>query len=236
VPRNWQPQFIEAFRAIVSRVPAAPPAAAAPAVRDLALVEVPAPAGVQSRDVMAILLTGDGGWSTLDRDLATGLAQAGIPTVGWSSLRYFWTPRTPESAAVDLARIIGYYATAWKVHRVVLVGYSFGADVLPFLANRLPPDLVPHVQALALLGLSDTAVFVFQVASWFGGGDAPTYPTAPEVARLPMPVLCIHGMGESDSGCTALTGAHVKSVAVGQGHHFSGDYPRLVEVIRGVVH
>ena len=25
--------------------------------------------------------------------------------------------------------------------RVVLVGYSFGADVLPFLINRLPPDV-----------------------------------------------------------------------------------------------
>jgi type IV secretory pathway VirJ component len=102
VPRNWEPQFLEAYRAIVSARPAHDtPRVSVPEVQDLPLVEVPATTATDRRD-MAIIVTGDGGWAELDKSVAAGLADAGIPTVGLSSLRYFWTPRTPEAAAADL--------------------------------------------------------------------------------------------------------------------------------------
>ena len=80
---------------------------------------------------MAIILTGDGGWAGLDKSLAAGFAARGIPSIGWNSLRYYWTPRTPDGAAADLARIIRHYMPEWMAKRVILVGYWFGADVLP---------------------------------------------------------------------------------------------------------
>jgi len=42
----------------------------------------------------------------------------------------------------DLTRILRHYLPAWNRQKVVLVGYSMGADVLPFLISRLPADLV----------------------------------------------------------------------------------------------
>ena len=39
--------------------------------------------------------------------------------------------------------------------KVVLIGYSLGADVLPFMASRLKPDLVNRVVLIALLGIRD---------------------------------------------------------------------------------
>ena len=167
----------------------------------------------------------------IDKGVASGLAQAGVPVVGWSSLRYFWTPRTPEGAAADLARVIEHYATAWKKERVLLVGYSFGADALPFLVNRLPAVARARVAGVGLLGLSDTAAFEFHVSSWLGGGGDPQRPTAPEVARLTVPVTCVHGANESDSGCLALKSGAVRVLAVGSGHHFGGDYARLAELL-----
>jgi len=232
VTRNWEAQYIEAYRAIGARPNPGPPAASAPEVRDLDLIEVIVPTSLR-RDAMAIILTGDGGWSELDKEVADGLAAHGIPAVGWSSLRYYWTARTPEMAAADLARILRYYASAWIVNRVVLVGYSFGADVLPFLVNRLPADVATLVHSVVLLGLSPNASFEFRLSSWFGGGGEPTYLTAPEVERLSVPVTCVHGVDERDSACLALKGAHVTSAEVGRGHHFSGDYASLVEVILG---
>jgi len=39
----------------------------------------------------------------------------------------------------------------------VLVGYSFGADVLPAAYDRLAPDEKAKVSAVSLLALSDSA-------------------------------------------------------------------------------
>ena len=231
VPRNWEPQFVDAYRAIAR---AHAPVDAAPGsltgVEDLALVEVPASRG-ESRDALAVILTGDGGWADIDKTVAAGLSAAGVPVIGWSSLDYYWTPRTPEAAARDLARIIEHYSAAWHKERVLLVGYSFGADVLPFLVNRLPALARARIRRVSLLGLSGTAAFEFHMSSWLGGGADALHPTAPEVGRMAVPVTCVHGSDEADSGCLGLTGPQVRIAPVGTGHHFGGRYERLVELI-----
>jgi type IV secretory pathway VirJ component len=163
VPRNWEPQFVESYRAIASaQAPEDPVPGSMTGVEDLGLVEVGASGGANT-GAMAVILTGDGGWADIDKTVAAGLAAAGVPVVGWSSLRYYWTPRTPEAAARDLARIVEHYSAAWKRQRVLLVGYSFGADVLPFLVNRLPSSALARISSVSLLGLSDTAAFEFHV-------------------------------------------------------------------------
>ena len=230
VPRNWEPQFLEAYRAIVNARPAPDtPRVSVPEVQDLPLVEVPATTATD-RHEMAIIVTGDGGWAELDKSVAAGLADAGVPAVGLSSLRYFWTPRTPEAAAADLARIITHYGAAWRTDHVILIGYSFGADVLPSLVNRLDPAARAKIVRVALLGLGATATFEFHVEEWVGQDRGPAYPTVPEIERLPVPVICVQGAGE-DSSCGHIRNPRARVVTVGAGHHFSGEYARLVDAI-----
>ncbi len=231
VPSRWAPQFLEAYRAIAELgLTRDVPRATTPAVADLSLVEVPASSRAD-RKALVILLTGDGGWAEIDKSISAGLAAAGVPVVGWSSLDYYWTPRTPDSAAADLARIIDHYTTIWRKDRVVVVGYSFGADVASFLVNRLPERLRSRVTEVALLGPSKTAAFEFYLASWLGGGADTRYPTIPEIERLSVPVTCVFATDEPDSVCGKIRGARARSVAIGQGHHFGGEYGRLVESI-----
>jgi len=59
------------------------------------------------------------------------LAANGIPVIGLDSLRYFWSARSPQGLGADLDRMIRYYLTQLGKQRVVLIGYSQGADVLP---------------------------------------------------------------------------------------------------------
>jgi hypothetical protein len=42
---------------------------------------------------MAVVVSGDGGWAGIDRDLGEELAREGLPVVGLNSLQYFWKPR-----------------------------------------------------------------------------------------------------------------------------------------------
>ena len=231
VTARWAPQFLEAYRAIAeSGLAREVPRSTTPEVADLALVEVPATSSAE-RDLLAVMLTGDGGWADIDKSIAAGLAGAGVPVVGWSSLDYYWAPRTPDAAAADLARIVNHYTTTWKKNRVLVVGYSFGADVASFLVNRLPPAVKGQVAGVALLGPSEAASFEFHLASWLGGGADTRYPTVPEIERLSVPALCVSSADESESVCRVVRGPRVRSVVVGEGHHFGGEYDRLVDLI-----
>ncbi len=233
VTARWEPQYLEAYRQLAKEAPApAPPPSASATPDDLArlgLVEVPATG--PERDLMAVFATGDGGWAEIDKRVSARLAASGVPVVGWSSLKYYWSPRTPDAAASDLARILEHYGTLWKKRRFLLVGYSFGADVLPFLATRLPAELRARVALVGLLGLSENASFEFHVTGWLGV-DTGHHPTAPEVARLgTTPVLCLRGDDEDDSACRLLHGPAVRTLTLPGGHHFGGNYEKIADEI-----
>ena len=232
VPARWAAQFLEAYRAVADAhaTRAGEPHHTAPAVSDLSLVEMPVQS-LSDRKTMAVVLSGDGGWADIDKSVAAGLVAAGIPVVGWSSLDYYWTARTADGAAGDLARIVDHYASTWRAERVLIVGYSFGADVAPFLVGRLPAALRARVSEVALLSPSDNATFEFHFSDWLVGRAAPSNPTLPAIAKLQVPVTCIFAEDESDSVCRKVNASNVRAVPIGSGHHFGGEYGRIVETI-----
>ncbi len=150
-------------------------------LKDLPLIEVPR-TGTGNDDVFAVMLSGDGGWAGIDKQVARALAERGIPVVGWDTLRYFWTPRTPEGLARDLDRTLNYYATAWNRHKVLVIGYSQGADVLPFAINRLTAASRERILTTTLLGLGRNAAFEFHLSNWVG--PASGVPILPEYQKV----------------------------------------------------
>lgn len=223
---DW-PQLVTAFEQLAAV--RSPLVVDAPSVSGLPLVEVPA--RNPARDMFAVMLSGDGGWAGLDRELADELATAGVAVVGWDSLRYFWTARTPDGAAADLARIVRHYRAKWGKTRVVLIGYSLGADTLPFMVNRLPPDARAPVALTALLAPGREAFFEFHVTQWLGqpGGGLPVIPELKQLAGSG--VLCLHGAEEPDSACAGLSAPGLHSEQLPGGHHFDGDYRGLARRI-----
>ena len=160
---------------------------------------------VPARPLAALILTGDGGWGPTDRGIASALAQAGIGSMGWSALRYFWRSRDPDEAARDLARILRYEAALFHTDRYVLIGYSFGASALPSMVQRLPPDLRRQVALVALLGPGKRAEFRFHLGDWFGHDTKDSRPLLPEIGGLSgLNVLCSSGASEADSVCRRL--------------------------------
>jgi type IV secretory pathway VirJ component len=238
VPANWMPQLRTAFsRLAADTTPAqARLASGAPATSisisaalDLPLTIVPATG--PARQTFAVMFSGDGGWSGLDQEMADGLARRGIPVVGWNSLSYFWTKRTPEEAASALNTVIEHYATAWSRPQVTLVGYSFGADPLPFLVNRLPPATRAKVRLVTLMGPEGTAEFEFQPGDWLGVSGA-SLPTKPEIARMiGVKLLCVYGADETDSLCPTLPRAEAEALTMPGGHHFSGKYDDIAAAV-----
>jgi type IV secretory pathway VirJ component len=259
-PPAWLPQFTAGYDKLVAQNPATRATPLPASLSDLPIVEIPAqppaaqPLAVQPTsppgatrpdsarpdaaptDAFAIIMSGDGGWAGLDQDVAAALSAKGVPVVGLDSLRYYWTPRTPDGLAADTDRIIRYYLAHFGKQRVLLIGYSQGADVLPFAVNRLPEATRTHVALAAVMGMSEHALFEFHVSSWISDDNSGP-PTQPEINRISgIPVLCIYGADESDSLCPKLDQKKFNVVKLKGGHHFDGDYANLARQILAAAH
>jgi type IV secretory pathway VirJ component len=192
----------------------------------LPLIELPVG---RPSDVMAIVLSGDGGWADIDKVIGEDLQRDGVPVVGWDSLRYFWSLKAPDRIASDLATVMATYLERWHTAKIVLVGYSFGADVLPFAYNRLPQDLQRQVALIALLAPESRVNFQITVSGWLdlpSGDDA--VPIAPEIDKIqPQLIQCYYGEEEKHTACPDLAAKGVKVIRIAGAHHFDGDYGAL---------
>ena len=184
-----------------------------------------------SRDTMAVIYSGDGGWRDLDRQIGGVFQSMGVPVVGVDSLRYFWNERQPQETADDLARIIGAYAEHWNVNHVLLAGYSFGADILPATYNLLPEDAKAKVAQISLLALGREKPYQISVLGWLGQDSAGGDPTDDVKAINPKLVQCFYGTEEEDDPCAGMKPLGVETVGITGGHHFDGDYEALAKQI-----
>jgi len=224
---RWLPQFKAAYSSILDTQPQTLPPPP-PSLQDLPIIEVPT---TGKSDLFAVLLSGDGGWAGLDKQVAAALSARGIPVAGIDSLRYFWHKRTPEELAADIDRTLRFYASHWQKKRAILIGYSQGADVLPFVVNRLPPPSRSIVALAALIGIGKTAAFEFHVTSWLGSA-VNGLPVQPETDKLSAnDTMCLYGQDDAESICPTIGAEHAQIVNLAGGHHFGGDYRHLAELI-----
>jgi len=212
------------------------PVATAPVagIANLPLIELPAE---HHGPFLAIVLSGDGGWRDVDKGVAEKLQSDGVSVIGWDSLRYFWSKKSPEQTARDLSAVIDTYVSRWGASKVALVGYSFGADVLPFAYNHLSPEAKVRVVQLSLLGFAPAADFEISVAGWLGaapGKDA--LPTEPALTLIdPTMIQCFYGAEENDSACPLIS-RKAEIIRTAGGHHFDNDYGVLARGILDGLH
>lgn len=200
------------------------------AVDGLPLVE--APAAVPGH-TLAFLVSGDGDWAATDRTLARDLNLRGISVVGLKARSYLSRPRTPDQAAADAGRVLRHYLGAWQADSVVVIGFSRGADVAPFMVRRLPADLRGRVRLVALLSPTPTVGFQFHWSDLVTDTRRPgDLPVLPEVAALQgLRVMCVYGASDAHSLCPALPARTGRQVPMDGGHHLGGDTDRIAGMI-----
>jgi type IV secretory pathway VirJ component len=194
---------------------------------DLPLVETPARQSASPR--LMLFLSGDGGWAPLDKTVAARVSQSGMSVIGLNSRKYFWTARTPEETTKDMERILRHYLQAWNKTEIALVGYSFGADVLPVIVSRLPDDLRAKIANISLIALGHDVTWEVHALDWVPGMAAVGDPIDKELAALPkVPLLCLYGAGEN-SLCTSFSAGRAMVGTIGKGHRFGGDYDEVAD-------
>lgn len=178
-----------------------------------------------------VFLSGDGGWAAVDQAVSAGLAERGVTTVGWSSLRYFATTKPPATVAADLRRVVDVLA---PTHLPVYAGgYSFGAEVVPVVvARHWSASERTRLGGLLLLAPGAGATFRVNPLDWIREPEPdPKHRVDDAVRRLsPLTILCV--TGAADATCICPTLADVRGVAIARvpgTHHFENGIPDVID-------
>lgn len=185
---------------------------------------------------VAILWSGDMGFRVgMGPRVAARLVADGVPVIGVNSLSYFRTTRTASDASTLLEAAIGQAHRVNPKARLLLVGQSYGADMLHVALNKLPRADRPSIGLVALVvpgatveyRASPSEIFTFAMA------ESDALPTARQLSWTPL--LCIQGREETSSLCPLLHQRNAQSVALPGGHRLNGDVDAVYGTLRAAM-
>jgi len=194
-----------------------------------------ASASAPAKKAMVLVLSGEGGWRSFDDQIAGWLAGAGHWVGGIDCMKYFWKPQDDREA---LAADVRKYADALKRAageatdgRLVLAGYSFGADLAPWVGGAANRD--PRIAALLMIGPDKIGSLEFRVSEMMGFVPKDhVFDTAGALAgAVGVPTLFVHGGSDKSSSAPELhagfAGRKELIVIPGATHHLSGHEDEL---------
>ena len=151
-----------------------------------------------SNAALVLYLSGDGGWNEFNQKLVHEFEKQGYGVVTLNTRKFFWDQKSPEVFAVDIDQLSKYYLKEWKKSSVVIVGYSFGADVGIFLPGRLSSELQKKIIKIALISPSASSDFVIRLSDMIGENENldREFKVMPEIGKTDLPVICIFGNDE----------------------------------------
>jgi type IV secretory pathway VirJ component len=231
---NFMPQWKSAFRRLISQNEKAPDMdAISNNIKELPLT-ITKPKSDVINTPAAFLISGDGGWYSFEQSIADKLAEKGIPTIGLDSKKYFWQRKTPEKTAEDVANSLLWYGKEWNKDRFMIIGYSLGAEIVPFVVNRLPSGIRDEVMSSVLLSPESSTDFEIHFTNMLGIGNRKNvFNVAEEIKKMhPVRTLVIYGDGEKTEmpGMLSGSGAIIKKIP--GDHHYKYNVPLIVNTMK----
>ena len=210
------------------------PAGSAPAgtsLKDLPLIVMPS--GQSEPDQpMVLLLTGDGGWKGFDIRLCTQLHEKHIPVVALNSLKYFWSRKDPEKTTRMLESLLRSYMEKWNKRQFILIGFSFGADVMPFVVNRMDSSLLDQCLGVSLFSPGLSTDFEIHISQMLSEHHQWKYSVVSEIRRMrPIRMLCVFGTEEHEFPVQVLQQRHASVVYLEGGHHYENNHDDVASIV-----
>jgi type IV secretory pathway VirJ component len=231
---DFMPQWTDAFNRLIGKNRKSQTAKENPTmVKDIPVVITLAK--FQNKYLpVALLISGDGGWYGFEQSIADKLAGEGISTVGLDSKKYFWNRRTPDETAVDISATLKYYGREWGRDRFMLIGYSLGAEIVPYIINRFPADMKSMVSSAVLLSPDISTDFEIHISNMLGMGNRQnTYNVIDEMNRIEsVSTLCIFGADEKSKVPGLLKGDALKTEIIPGDHHYKFNVPLIIRKMK----
>jgi type IV secretory pathway VirJ component len=158
----------------------------------------------------------------------------GISTIGIDTKKYFWNRKTPEETADDVVALFNYYGKVFGKTKFMVIGYSQGAEIVPFVATRLPEALKSNVVSVVMLSPATTTDFEIHITNLLGlGSKQNTYNVIEEIIRIKgVPALCIFGANEKSPVPGLLKGTPVIIATIPGDHHYRSNETLIVQTMK----
>lgn len=238
---NWLPQFYASYKKIITSTSSIEQKniankALATKNADKLIAELPLtliPSTSVNNQPLVFMISGDGGWTNFDQSLAESFAEKGMAVVGLDAQKYFWNAKTPQQTSMAISAAITYYMQNWKKKDFILAGYSFGACVAPFIANRLDQDLKHNLSAICMLSPDERADFEIRVTDMLSIDDQDEpYNVLAEIKKSKEFNLIVLFGDDEDAATTKQFKQEIsKVVTLPGGHHYNDDYNSIVKYV-----
>jgi type IV secretory pathway VirJ component len=184
----------------------------------------------ESGNFYVIFLTGNGGWKELAQSVTQYLNSKNVSVVAINTKKYLWSEKNPEQIACDLESLIDQFSNKWGQTNVVLLGYSMGAEVIPFAVNRMEEKYRNKLSDIILIGPWQKATFKVNLLDYImevnKGEDI--YSELLKMKNKMAYVIC----DDNDiSICKKGLDGVIDHDLLAGGHHFGGDYASLSGLI-----
>lgn len=179
-----------------------------------------------------LFITGDAGFGKFSIELCDNIHAAGYDVCAINAKAYFWNKKTPEQTAADVAAYLEKQFSQRDNQQLILAGYSFGADVMPFIVNRLPASLRKKLVSLILISPSTSTDFEIHLTDMLGGNKKRSMDVVAEINKLSVPrTVTIFGSDEKDFPVSAVKLEKYSNESLPGGHHFNGDAPEVAKTL-----
>jgi type IV secretory pathway VirJ component len=193
---------------------------------------LPAKSTQQHRRAVALYLSGDMGFHAgLGPDMAERLTQRGIAVVAENSLHFFRTRRTPEEAGAMITAGLRRALAIDPDAQLLLLGQSFGADVIAPSLPYVPVALRRRIAFIGLIVPGATRQWRASPSEIFSIGE-PEEDSVTAARRLSwVPLLCIYGVAEGASLCPSLRQPNAVRMGLPGGHALAHDPDAVAAVL-----
>jgi type IV secretory pathway VirJ component len=168
-------------------------------------------------------ISGDGGVRHFFADLCQDIHQAGYTVAALDANGFFWNRKSPQQAAEMIASYLQEQLSQRPHAKLVLAGYSFGADAVPFIVNALPVDLKQKLSSVLLLSPSASTDLEIHIADMFVEGRKRSMDVAQAINHMgETKTVTIMGSEEHHFPVADIRLKNYTNEVIPGGHHFDG--------------
>ncbi|ULQ51055.1 AcvB/VirJ family lysyl-phosphatidylglycerol hydrolase [Flavihumibacter fluvii] len=176
-----------------------------------------------------VYISGDGGWNDFSATLTSSLNKNGYTVHGINARAYFWKKKTPQEAAADITSFLSQQPAT---QHILFIGYSFGADVLPFIISNMPAAVQAKAIGLVLIAPAASTDFEIHLTEMLGFNKEHAYKVVEGINALSIPkTLAIIDAADTEFQPDLVHQPGLKLIKLTGGHHFDNNAALLTSII-----
>ena len=181
---------------------------------------------------LVFYISGDGGYTSFSENVCTAINKEGYRVTSLNSKSYFDDQKNPQQTTDDIVNYLDDQFSKRKDQQFILIGYSFGADITPFVINLFPDSIKKKLISVVLLSPSTSTDFETHVWDKLGLKKKRSMNVVTEVNKLgAIKTTIILGNDDDDFPINNIKLKNYVHELLPGGHHYEGNTDEVAKTM-----